>query len=130
MDIHVDERREHERYPARWHVVVYCLCRNSKADRRTAFPAVSHDVSLEGMSIQSKHNVCAGREVLLHLRIPPIAAGLDVHTLSITGRTTYTVFDSGTDTFRTGVAILHLEAEERRILAKSLSQHFGNSPFA
>ena len=111
-----------QRYPANWHLRFVCNCRKHAAGPKI-YPATAKQLSINGTSIQSSHNVCPNTSITLQLNVPPTADGEPARIIEIIGRTLYTILES--NHFFTEIEFLKFDKASRKMLLQALNQHFG-----
>lgn len=114
-----------QRCPANWNLQFVCDCRKKHQELKI-YQAVAKRLSPYGSSVQSSHNVCSNKNILLRLEIPPLNNGDDPRMVEIIGRTVYTALDG--EHFLTEIEFLRFEHGEQAMLAEALAQHFGHFP--
>ena len=113
----MEEHRKHPRLPLHWKVTI----RQNEAGP-ILLSGETHEISLEGASILSEHNLLLKGEVLVELLYPPEMAGKPLKPLKIKSKMVYTIYSSDHYCFRTGVNFRQFLSDAKSILEKRLGQ--------
>jgi hypothetical protein len=115
------------RYPANWGVRFVCDCK--KLDKTiNIHQGIAHEISSNGVSILSDHNICLQKKIAMHLLIPSRISDAPQKIVKIIGNSISTIMMEGK--FLTEVEFLHFEEDGLKVLEKNLHQHFDSHIFA
>lgn len=112
------EHRQHPRYPMHWDVVVVF----DENDSRPKFHGRTHEISVEGTSILTDHNIYATELVTVLVAIPPLHTGQRKTIIEARARMRYTVHSSDHGRFRIGIHFESFKGDGRRLLQSSLTE--------
>lgn len=112
------ERRKCPRYRVHWQVFV-AYEQNGKI---RVFNGRTHDLSVNGASIYSDHNIFVEGKVTVCLVMPALIADQGNKIIEIDGHMGYTVLCSSRRQFRIGLRFLKFRGNGRGLLSENLSQ--------
>ncbi len=113
----MEEHRKHIRIPAKWRVA---LVKDHHSGE--IYHGNSLEVSVEGMSIISDHNIYTEDDVTVLLAIPPLHPGKKEKILEVQSSMIYTVLCSSGKGFRIGVKFLHFKRGGQKYLREYLEK--------
>jgi hypothetical protein len=116
-DSNAAEHRKQPRYRVHWRVAIV----HEKDGRNEIFHGRTHDLSLNGASIYSDHNIFVEEPVTVLLAMPPIAPDQSEIIIEISSRMVYTLLASNHHQFRIGLHFLRFKADGRKLLADNLA---------
>lgn len=109
-------------YPEKWSVRFLCDCRKEDKEIRIRH-GIAFALSPEEVHILSDHAICLNKKVALQLMVPPLHDDALSRIIRIIG---YSIETARKDArYLTKVELRHFEEDGRRLLEKSLNQHFG-----
>ena len=115
LNNHADNRAS-PRYPLQWKVAVVF----DDSDEQPTFHGITNEISLDGLSFYTDHNIYSVEAVTLLLAIPPMSQGARKKLIEIRGRMEYTVLAAGVDRFRIGVRFNSFKRDGKKLLASHL----------
>lgn len=111
------DARKHLRIPARWKVA---LVKDHQSGE--IYHGLTNEVSPEGMSIISDHNIYTDDDITLLLALPPLHPGKKEKIIEVQGRMVYTVHCSSGKGFRIGVRFGHFKRDGAKFLRQYLEK--------
>ena len=111
------EHRKYPRYRVHWQVAIV----HEKDGRSEIFHGRTHDLSMNGASIYSDHNIFSEEPVTVLLAIPPLSTDQREKIIEIHSRMVYTVLAANHHQFRIGLHFLRFKANGRNLLKANLS---------
>lgn len=119
--------RKHPRYSVHWRVaIVY-----NNRGQNEIFHGKTHDLSVEGASVYSDHNIFVEDPVKVLLAIPSHSSNQSDRIVEINSRMVYTVLAANHHQFRIGLHFLRFKDDGHRFLQSNLSKRsmpLKNSP--
>ncbi len=110
------EHRKHPRYRVHWRVAIV----HENRGRSEIFHGRTHDLSLNGASLYSDHNIFVEGEVTALLAMPALKSGEPEKIIEIHSRMAYTILAANHHQFRIGLHFLRFKDEGRKLLAENL----------
>ena len=118
MDFNDSGHRKKPRYSVRWRVaIVY-----DNNGQNEIFHGHIHDLSMEGASLYSDHNIFVEEPVKVLLVIPSLSTNRGDKIIEIHSRMIYTVLAANHHQFRIGLHFLRFKADGRSLLNQNLSK--------
>ncbi len=115
-----EEHRSETRFRVRWHVTAW-----PGESSEAAHHGFIKDISFKGVSILLEHNLKIANTVMLHLHLPPLAAGQAPRILEVKSKLVYTLHDSEELSFRIGFHFVQFKSEaDREYLHSRLTTHY------
>jgi len=94
----------------------------NESDERPSFHGETAEISVEGASILTDHNIFTHNPVTLLLAIPPMHPGQRQKVIEIDARIMYTVHSSQHGRFRIGIHFHAFKDEGKAFLDRNLKQ--------
>lgn len=116
--------RSSPRYPMHWKIAVVF---DEKVQRPT-FHGITNEISLDGLSLLTDHNIFTEDTITLLLAIPPLHNGSRQKIVEIRARMIYTVHSSAHDRFRIGMRFIQYKGEGRKTLQTNLESRAIGKP--
>ena len=91
----------------RWHA-------DALVDGHEVCQGIVKDISMKGVNFFPDHNLQNAKLIKLKIHVPPLIVNAPHHVLEVTGKITFTVYDSVEDAFRTGISFLEFAVESDR----------------
>lgn len=113
-----ENQRKFPRYPMQWKVAIVF----DEADRQPTFHGVTNEISQEGLSLLTDHNLFTEGPITLLLAIPPKNSAQRSKVVEIRARMIYTVHSAGHDRFRIGVHFERFKGNGRKLLETNLRE--------
>lgn len=111
------EHRKYPRYRVHWKVLIV----HEQNGTRQIFKGRTHDLSINGASIYSDHNIFVEGKVTVYMVMPTMAGDLSEKIIEIESRMAYTVLASKQHQFRIGLHFLKFKENGRRLLSENLA---------
>lgn len=112
------EHRLEKRYPFHWPVAIVF----DSTDRQQTFHGTTHELSLNGCSILTEHNVFSELPVSILLSAPVAHPGGSRRVIEVRARMVYTVLSSGHQRFRCGIQFLKFKDNGRAMLTRIVGE--------
>lgn len=92
--------------------------------RTRLFTAAPGDLSVNGASVYSEHDIFVEERVRMLLAVPSFASNKPPKIIEISARMIYAVLSSDHQRFRTDLHFLRFKDDERRVLEEGLAKRF------
>jgi hypothetical protein len=115
---HHENQRKFPRYPMQWKVAIVF----DEDEHHPTFHGVTNEISQEGLSLLTDHNLFTEEPITLLLAIPPKNTAQKNKIVEIRARMIYTVHSAGHDRFRIGVHFEHFKGNGRKLLETNLKE--------
>ena len=109
------------RFPANWGVRFLCDCKNP-GKAINVHLGIAREISSNGVSILSDHQICQQKKIAMHLLIPSRVGDAPQTIVKIIGNSISTFMKEGK--FLTEIEFLHFEEDGLKVLEKNLQQNF------
>ncbi len=109
--------RQVQRFPFHWAVAIVF---DNKEGKRS-FHGTSHDISIQGCSVLTEHNVFSEYPVSVVISLPATNPTGYQHVIQAKGRMIYTVLSSGHRKFRSGIEFLEFAENSKNLLQQALN---------
>jgi hypothetical protein len=113
-----DNLRKFPRYPMRWKIAIVF----DETENLPTYHGITNEISEEGLSLLTDHNLFSENAVTLLLAIPPKHSAQRSKIVEIRARMLYTVHSSGHDQFRIGVHFERFKGNGRKLLESNLKE--------
>jgi len=97
----------------RWHAEAF-------VDGHDVFQGIVKNISMTGLDLILDHNLQKSKLVKLHIHVPPLDISNPPHVFEVSGKITSTVFDSGEESFRSGITYIQFTLNSDQAYLQSL----------
>jgi hypothetical protein len=111
------ELRKHPRYRVHWRVAIV----HGADGKHEIFHGRTHDLSMNGSSVYSDHNIFVEEPVTVLLAMPPLTPDQGEKIIEVSSRMVYTILAANHHQFRIGLHFLHFKADGQKLLADNLA---------
>lgn len=112
------EHRKNVRYHVHWQVaIVY-----DHKGKNEIFHGKTHDLSMDGASVYSDHNIFVEDSVIVLLAIPSISTNKSEKIIEVHSRMIYTVLAANHHQFRIGLHFLRFQNDGHQVLEANLAR--------
>lgn len=113
-----ETERKHPRYPMHWKVAIVF----DETEHMPTFHGITNEISQEGLSLLTDHNIFSEEPVTLLLALPPKNSARRSKIVEIRAHMVYTVHSAGHDQFRIGMHFERFKGNGRKLLEACLKE--------
>jgi hypothetical protein len=110
--------RKYPRYPMHWKIAIVF----DEVEQLPTYHGVTNEISQEGLSLLTDHNLFTEDLVTLLLAIPPKNSAQRSKIVEVRARMIYTVHSAGHDQFRIGMHFERFKGNGRKLLETNLKE--------